>query len=154
MKDRFILALGFFWCILTAFLIILFLNSCSPVKRLNRLQKRHPYLFEIAMDTVLVKDSFQVVIPGTAIDTAVTLVQLRDTIYISKDNLHVKAYYLRDTLFFFAKSDTIFKDVFREIKVPFTKYVYTPKPRDKLRWNDWIQLLLIAIGLYLIFFKK
>lgn len=142
------------WCVLATFILLLFMNSCSPIKRLNRLQKRHPYLFEIAMDTVLVKDSFQVVIPGTEIDTAVTLVQLRDTVFISKDNLHVKAYYFRDTLFLTAKSDTIFKDVVREIKVPYNKYIYKPKPRDKLRWNDWIQLLLILIGIYLIFFKK
>lgn len=132
-KDKFTLALGTFWCALVAFLLFLYLSSCTPQRRLDRFQKRHPYLFNKANDTIRLSDTVKVMIPGTAVDTFLTIQDLHDTVFIQKDNLNVKAYIYHDTLFLSASTDTIYKEVIRNIKVPYTKYVHTPKPRDKLR---------------------
>jgi hypothetical protein len=145
-QDKFIFALGTFWCILVAFLLFLYLSSCTPQRRLDRFQRRHPYLFNKANDTILLSDTVKIMIPGTEVDTFLTVQDLHDTVFIQKDNFNVKAYIYHDTLFLSASTDTIYKEVIRNIKVPYTKYVHSPKPRDKLRnWAFWIVVFIVGL---------
>jgi hypothetical protein len=143
-KDKFTLILGTFWCALVAFLLFLYLNSCTPQRRLDRFQRRQPYLFNKANDTILLTDTVKVMIPGTEVDTFLTIQDLHDTVLIQKDNLNVKAYIYHDTLFLSASTDTIYKTLIRNIKVPYTKYIHTPLPRDKLRWLKFLVLLMFC----------
>lgn len=140
--SAFGIVFGFTWCTLVAFLLFLALTACTPLRRLDRLQKQHPYLFDRLTDTVRIQDTVSVTIPGTAVDTFFTMRNLIDTIRFQKDNLSVQAYVLNDTLYLSAKTDTIYKQVIRKLTIPVTKYVYAPKPRDKLRW---LPLIIIAL---------
>jgi len=141
--SRFLIA----WLITSVFVLLF---SCTPQRRLERLQSRHAYLFNQVSDTIRIQDTVNVMIPGTAVDTFFAVRDLHDTVYFAKDNLHVKAYVYNDTLYLEAKTDTIFKTVTRELKVPVTKYVYSPKARDKLRWVYPIVVSVLLLVVYLL----
>lgn len=124
--------------------MLLLLLSCSPVKRLSRLQKHHPYLFENIKDTVVVLDTIQVNIPGTTVDTLVHRSALKDTVYIEKENLSARVYEVGDTVYIEAKTDTIVKYVPYEKEVIVDRFV-PHKPRDKLSWLIWLLPLILFL---------
>lgn len=116
------------------------IESCSPSKRLARLERRHPELF----DTIVIRDT--VVVSGSRSDTILSIERIlnsRDTIVIHKDRLTQKIFYYRDSLFLQGEcqGDTIV----REIKVP--KVIYLDKPFPGWIYGIIIGSLLLLIGL-------
>ena len=127
---------------LTATLLI-WLSSCSPIQRLNRMHKRHPTLFNRENDTIRLIDTLKIMIPGTKADTSLSVRSLmQDTVVIYRHGVTTKIFINKDTLYLQNKTDTIYKTIIREIDVPYKKYITTNLPRDKLRWYD----ILIILG--------
>jgi hypothetical protein len=132
--------------------LLLLAVGCSPTQRLNRLIKRNPYLLELK-DTITIRDSVRIHIPGVKTDTVISILQARDTFYFHKEFVHVKTYIRGDSIYIEAKTDPIDKVVYREIKVPVEKIVYR-KPRDKLMWASIIPLALLALVFAVAYFRK
>ena len=131
--------------------LLLFLSSCTPQRRLNRLLKRHPYLLQ-EQQTIIVHDTVTVTIPGTKVDTLFSINELRDTVYFTKEQLHVKTWIKNDTVYIQAECDTVTKTVIREIPVKTNKFIYR-KPRDGLiLWliviAAWIGIAVITISTF------
>lgn len=117
-------------------------SSCTPIKRLNRLQKKHPTLFNRENDTVRLVDTIQIMIPGTTADTNLSILQLmKDTVTIYKNGVTTKLFIYKDTLYLQNQTDTIYKTIIRKIDVPYKRYVTNNLPRDKLRWYDVILII-------------
>ena|SRR5690554_4905783 len=122
--------------------LVLFLISCSPVKRLERFEKRHPYLFE----SITVTDTFTfydtVYVPKVKHDTVFRITT--DTMYLTKDRLKVKLVYKDTTIYVDGEcvGDTVYiqKDVIRE----------SPKFQTKEPPKD--QGFLILFSIYFIAF--
>lgn len=90
---------------LIACLLVFFVFSCSPQKRLNRLHKKHPYLFNT--EKIYVRDT--VIIPATKFDTVFSnnfdtvrvLDSKHEIILIKKDSLiYLHSHIFADTVFF------------------------------------------------------
>ena len=126
--------------------LLLFLSSCTPQRRLNRLLKRHPYLLQ-EQQTIIVHDTVTVTIPGTKVDTLFSINELRDTVYFTKEQLHVKTWIKNDTVYIQAECDTVTKTVIREIPVKTNKFIYR-KPRDGLIL--WLIVIAALIGISVI----
>ena len=110
-------------------ILLAFLFSCSPQKRLNRLIKKHPELVKV--DTIVVRDTIRDTINVTTelvkIDTIFSLKEIHDTITITKDNLTIRYYHdtIHDNVYISGECDTIW------IEVPFEKIVEYKVPCDK-----------------------
>lgn len=126
--------------------LLLFLSSCTPQRRLNRLLKRHPYLLQ-EQQTIIVHDTVTVTIPGTKVDTLFSVKQLRDTVFFTREQLHVKTWIKNDTVYIQAECDTVTKTVIREIPVKTNKFIYR-KPRDGLIL--WLIVIAALIGIAVI----
>lgn len=143
-------------------LMIICLCSCSPVKRLQRLQKNHSYLFELKMDTIHHHDTIKVIVPGVYVDTFIKIEELReiDTFYIEKDNLKAKLWLNGDVLLGKFGCDTVFVDVPYYVSIPYNKYEIPPAPDDPL-WKKilkseyfWVILFWFVVIILLIYFFK
>ena len=66
----------------TILIIAALAGSCAPVKRFNRLIKKHPHL--IQTDTIIKKDTVRILVPKIKHDTAFLGVHLYDTVTIIK----------------------------------------------------------------------
>lgn len=112
------------------FCCLIFVWSCSPQKRLDRLVKHHPEL--IKKDTAFVKDTF--FLPSYKTDT--TFVEhnntITDTVYLTKDKIQVKYYHHHDTVYLSARynGDTLVKT----IKVPYDRISVYEKPIPMWYW--------------------
>lgn len=127
-------------------------SGCTPQKRLDRLVKKHPHLSRI--DTVKVTDTFEVMLPGIRADTNFTkqsfLSALKDTIILQKEQLTVKIYEYRDSVFIDAKCDTVYKTVIREVLVPYP--TVTPNEKESLYKTVILPLSLIAVIYFVLYF--
>ncbi len=120
-------------------ILAVILIGCSPQKRLNRLIERNPELLTI--DTIT--DTVTVIVPEVKIDTFLTLTNLLDTIYITRDRLKLTTILQNDTLYIAAECETDTIEVIREI--PVERVIVKP-----LTWWEknqiWvIPLIVIAI---------
>jgi hypothetical protein len=134
------------------YLIILsiFLISCSPQKRLQRLVRNNPEL--IRVDTIHFKDTINVITKEVYKDTLTTLKSVsKDTLIITKENLTVKTFYNyhTDSLFISGEceSDTIL--VPYEVMIPVETIVME---EAGFKWNKLIIVLMILM--IIIFFFK
>lgn len=130
-------------------ILLAFLFSCSPQKRLNRLIKKHPELVKV--DTIVVRDTIRDTINVTTelvkIDTIFSLKEIHDTITITKDNLTIRYYHdtIHDNVYISGECDTIW------IEVPFEKIVEYKVPCDNvvveenIQWWYWLLLLLLFL---------
>jgi hypothetical protein len=76
---------------------ILFISACSPLQQLQRLQKKHPYLFEVKPnDTFFVRTS--------KTDTLRYYNSSTDTIQVITDSLTIMQIFTRDTFRYYYKS--------------------------------------------------
>lgn len=133
----------------------LILASCSPIKRLERFQKRHPYLFVNRVDTILIRDTIKITIPGTKIDTAVPVAKLRDTIVITKDNIRTVVYQHNDSVFITTTADTVVQLVPFEKQVTISNKEPYRKPRDGLRvWEVVVLTLILSIIINIYRYRK
>ena len=134
------------------YLIILsiFLISCSPQKKLQRLVKNNPEL--IRVDTIHFRDTINVITNEVYKDTLLTLKSIsKDTLIITKENLRIKTFYNYHTDSIFisgeCQSDTVF--VPYEVAIPVSNIVME---EVGFNWNKLITVLII-IGLIIAVFK-
>jgi hypothetical protein len=120
------------------------LFACTPTQKLYRLQKRHPYLFEAKIDTLLHKDTINVTIPGLKLDTIIHYKQLFDTVVIEKDNIKTTIWQINDTVYLNTIADTVYIEVPYEKKIPYTKYV-TIKQSKLDRISEVLKSIFILI---------
>lgn len=135
-------------------ILILLITSCSPIKRHARLVKKYPFVHKT--DTVILKDTIRLNYPVVEKDTIIKLdsflVNLKDTITITKDNLIVKLTQIHDSIYIDAKCDTIFIDKIIERKIP-VKYFEVEK-ESNWKSNIFYILYLFLILLLLIIVLK
>jgi len=136
-------------------ILLVFLFSCSPQKRLNRLVKKYPEL--VKTDTITVRDTIRDTINVTTelvkLDTIFSLNEIHDTITITKDNLTIRYYHdtIHDSIYISGECDTIF------VKVPYERIVEYKVPCDKvivkkgISWWYWFIIIMLILGiLYLV----
>lgn len=134
------------WGLVIVVLSLVLLYSCSPIQRLERFEKRHPYLFNRANDTITFIDTVRAVVPGVQIDTTFSWDELNDndTLQIVNGQLNLKLWKQKDSLGVSATVDTVFVEVVREIEVPFIQYQTLNRPRDSLRCL-WITIAISTV---------
>ena len=122
------------------FLLLCFLFSCTPQRRLNRLLTNHPELLE--KDTIIVRDT--VVVQNYNYDTT-TIIRLHDTTTVINNERVVLKYYY-DTLREIIHHDVecLGDTVYIETLVPIEKAVY----KELSWWQKYKEF--IYIGLFLI----
>lgn len=132
-------------------ILILFLgliSSCSPVKKYNRLLKKHPFLEDTT--TVIKHDTIKVFTEKIRIDTAFITKKI-DTIFFEKENVKVKIVRFYDTInvFIDKPADTIFVPTESEIK-----YIRPKAVEDKKRVKTITLLFILIILMAILIFRK
>jgi hypothetical protein len=120
------------------------LSSCSAQWHIRKAIKKDPSIVNI--DTLRVIDTVTFITKEVQVDSVFRLTT--DTVVIRKDNLTIKHYYSRDSVFIWGEcaSDTIYR--VREVKVPYQQLIY----KEKFMPN-WIYLLVV-FGLIVLFVRK
>ena len=127
------------------FLIVVFLFSCSPIRRHDRLVKKYPFVH--TTDSVEIIDTIRIVTEKVSTDTVFQINELPDGVVVEKENLKIKLRTIKDSIYVYGECDTIFIDKVIERTVPI-KYYETNK-------TNWLLILfLLSIILILIFIKK
>lgn len=125
------------------------LIACAPVKRHARLVEKYPFVH--TQDTVEIRDTVRITVPEIRIDSVFSYKMLLDTVTLEKENLKIKIYRIRDSIYVTAKSDTITltKEIIK--KVPVRYYI-------EKKHRDWLKILVIlaivAFTLYALFRKR
>jgi len=129
-------------------IVILFLLiSCSPSKRLKRILDKNPQFTQV--DTVLYSDTFYS--DRIIMDTLIDIDSLHDTVYISKDRLHIKTVYKDNQIYIEGKCET--DTIFVEKKIPVEKIIYPPPP-TWFQKNKWWLILVTGALIYIYVRKK
>ena len=129
-------------------LIICFLISCSPQKRLNRLVRKYPQLTQL--DTIRIIDT--IVIDNYNYDTVETVNYHDTTIIVNNERIEARYFYdtLRQEIFheITCKSDTIIQDRF----IPIEKVII----QEQKTWQKYkpMAIFSIVIILILVILKK
>lgn len=133
--------------VLGALLSIALLSACTPQKRLSRLITKFPHL--VQNDTIIARDTVEVVVPSVELDTLFSVKELHDTVTIEKDNLVYRTWIVNDTVYVSAKCDTVKIRVPVEIPVEVEKVC--PQEENTLQWwffaGAGLLLLIIIIAL-------
>jgi len=115
---------------------ILLLSACSPLQQLQRLQKKHPYLFEVKPnDTFFVRTS--------KTDTLRYYNSSTDTIQVNTDSLTIMQIFTRDTFRYYYKSRPCTTFITRQTIQPKT-FV---QPESKIETYLLYFVLIFAIAL-------
>jgi len=124
------------------FLLLYFLFSCTPQRRLNRLLTNHPELLE--KDTIIVMDT--VVVENYNYDTT-TIIRLHDTTTVINNERVVLKYYY-DTLREIIHHDVecLGDTVYIETLVPIEKAVF----RELSWWEKYKEFIYIGLVLILV----
>ena len=130
---------------------MLVITACSPKVRFTRLVTKHPEL--LTQDSVVLIDTFRVVVPEVKVDTVVKLNSLLDTVYLQQEQLKVKVWMKGDQVFIEGKCDTVYVDKIIERQVPVRYYEKTEKFIEKIKLavmgtGITVFLLLIIYALY------
>ncbi len=129
-------------------LIICFLISCSPQKRLNRLVRKYPQLTQL--DTIRIIDT--IIIDNYNYDTVETVNYHDTTIIVNNERVEARYFYdtLRQEIFheITCKSDTIIQDRF----IPVEKVII----QEQKTWQKYkpMAIFSIVIILILVILKK
>lgn len=129
-------------------LIICFLISCSPQKRLNRLVRKYPQLTQL--DTIRIIDT--IVIDNYNYDTVETVNYHDTTIIVNNERIEARYFYdtLRQEIFheITCKSDTIIQNRF----IPVEKVIV----QEQKTWQKYkpMAIFSIVIILILVILKK
>jgi hypothetical protein len=126
------------------FLLLTSLSGCSPQRRLERLVARHPEL-RVA-DTLLIRDTIK--LAPVAVDTALPLINLTDTVVIARDRLEIKLFRVHDTIHVLGKckADTIV----RELRIPMERIKLVKADGGVLSKLVWV---LVAVGVIAMLYK-
>lgn len=128
------------------FIGLLFFVSCTPVKRLERLHKKHPYIFENVKDTVKFEGE---------VDTHVKGFEYADTFNIM--DIHQRFRHLNTTLDLLYKDSNVFFNLKADdttVKAKYSgeiavnKYEVNIKKRDK--WKTAIIITAILSTLVVV----
>jgi hypothetical protein len=114
-------------------IVCVMLWGCSPAKRLERLQRKHPYLFNTTTDTL------KIIIPK--VDTLYFHYSKSDTL-VFKDTLNntlETRYYFRDTFKVYYKSQPCTTIVKKQTIMP----SLSPEPE-----NDFKEYLYLIISIF------
>jgi hypothetical protein len=125
-------------------ILSMLLSSCSAQWHIRKAIKKDPSIVNI--DTLRVIDTVTFITKEVQVDSVFRLTT--DTVVIRKDNLTIKHYYTRDSVFIWGEcaSDTIYK--VRELKIPYKQLVY----KEKFIPN-WVYFTLIS-GLIFLLVRK
>jgi len=122
-------------------IILLLLASCTPQQRLDRMHKRHPYLFRDS--TVTVRDT--VYTQRTHVDTfAVMNSSRRDSLVLTRDNLRVVVHKHFDSIWVMA--DVAPDTIYRTIRVP----VKVAQVNRKIDWQSWLIPTVLTVLVMLV----
>lgn len=123
--------------------LILFLASCTPQKRLDRLIRRHPEL--VRVDSVKIVDT--VITRDVSIDT-MRVMNTHDTFIVNRDRLTVQVIRHQDSIYVFGKcaADTIVIE--RSVPV---KVVQANSDEGALKL---VVPVLLVILMLMIFFRR
>ena len=138
-------------------LVILFVISCTPQRRITRLIDKYPYL--ITTDTVTIIDTVTATIPSIVHDTVVNEHFFheitKDTLILEKDRLTVKIFHDTVTREVYIKGecDTVTIEKIVERKIPVKYYEKTPLWKKVM---NWLIFAAIVYGVFrlVIFVKK
>lgn len=125
---------------------LLFLVSCSPQLRLNRLLNKHPYL--ASKDTLVHRDTIYTFSNRVSVDTIHSVEHLRkDTLVINKENLTIRTFIHKDSIFIHGVCDTIKDTVYYEKLIPYDKFYYKKETKfDKfVKWIKRKMILFIVL---------
>lgn len=119
-------------------LLILFLSSCSPQQRLQRLLKKNPQLIEL--DTIRVIDT--VIIDNYTYDT-ITKIHLHDsTTVINNEKVILKYFYDTLTREIWHEVECIGDTIIKEKVIQVEKVVY-----KQLSWWEQYKTIILIISL-------
>ena len=141
MKDK---THHYFIVVLLLLISIFWIIGCSPKYHIKRAIKKDPTI--LVKDTIKYVDTFTVYTEHVEVDSVFML--SNDTTIIIKDNLTIKHFISRDSVFIYGEcaADTIFVD--REISIPNETIII-----DELLLPKWV-LWLGAIGFLLLIVNK
>ena len=130
---------------------LIFLYSCSPQKRLNRLIKKHPHLTEVSIDTIKVRDTIYIENYDTTVLSSI--IKHDTTIIVNNDRTFARYYYdtLRQEIYHEVecKSDTIIRE--HEIT---TEKLINPEG-DSIHWKEWLHIgLMVLVASMVWYFAK
>ena len=124
---------------------LIFLYSCTPQKRLNRLIKKHPHLTEVSIDTIKVRDT--IYIENYTHDTTTQLIYHDTTVIVNNDRTFARYYYvtLRQEIYHEINciGDTVF--YYKEIPYKVEKVVF-----KELSWWQKYKDIIIIISLLIL----
>lgn len=126
--------------------LILFLISCSPIKRHSRLVKKYPFVH--TTDSVKLIDTIRLTTNEVKTDTIVHESLLFDTVVVTKDNLSIKVVKIKDSIYIDGECDTIYIDKVIERNIP-VKY-YKEKNKINLTLLIWVISLALIILFYVL----
>ena len=126
---------------------IVFLCSCSPQRRLERLIAHHPEL--CITDTLCIRDS--VILPAVTADTAVSFSGLVDPVIIKKERLEIEVQKVHDTLYIRGKckADTMYKTL--RVPVEKIRLVKTDTAGMLIRRIPWLIAGFIVFAAFIAF---
>ena len=127
-------------------LILLIFFSCSPIKRHSRIVKKFPYVHTV--DSIKLIDTIRLTTNKVISDTVIHESLFFDTIILNKDNLTVKVFKIRDSIYINGQCDTIFIDKVIERKIP-VKY-YETKNKINISLLIWLISLVLLIVFYIL----
>lgn len=128
------------------FVFILIFFACSPIKRHDRLVRKYPFVHTV--DSVKLIDTIRLTINEVQTDTVVHEYSLFDTIILTKDNLTVRVFKIRDSVYISGKCDTIFIDKVIKRTIPVKYY-------ENKMFNWWmIAFFVLVVFFVLIVLKK
>ncbi len=123
------------------------LSSCLvSQKRFNRILKNNPHLAENKDSTII--DTSIITIPEVSHDT---VTHIYDTLILTKENLFVKTYIHKDSIFVEAKCKEVTDTIIKRIEVPITLFEYTdPKTKFERIFNKLIWILVGVAVMYVV----
>ena len=119
------------------------LTGCSAGYHIKKAIKKDPTILQV--DTLTIRDTITYVTDRVEVDSVFT--HSKDTVILQKDNLTVKYYYSRDSVYLYGEceSDTVL--IPYETKVPVERVVYNESWKmPKYFW--W--LIFIALGFFVL----
>lgn len=122
--------------------LLIFVVSCSPQKRINRIVKNNPHL--LAKDTIRIIDT--IIVPNYSYDTINTISYHDTTIIVNNDRVEARYYYdtLRQEIYheIQCKTDTVIKDRLIPIK--------TIVVQEQTIWQKYGSLVIVALLILLV----
>lgn len=124
------------------------LSSCGSEWHLQKAISKDPLILEV--DTAKFIDTIRLTTERIEFDTIFK--PSKDTLTIIRDNLTVKHFYSRDSVYIYAECDTIFKEIVVERKIPYKRIVF--KEEKALWFYLSISAFFMVIVLGLVLFRR